>query len=86
MWEAFCEVVLNDRERNATSAEKARLEAAGNATEVNAELQYDDDANNVKPLVNNKYFQLELGLNLVFKHTFDVTHSTNYALISRLEY
>jgi hypothetical protein len=56
MWEAFCEIVHNDRERNATSAEKARLEAAGNASGDNAELQDNDDANNVKPLVNNKYF------------------------------
>jgi hypothetical protein len=56
MWEAFCEVVHSDRERNATSAEKTRREAAGNATEDNAELLDDDDADNVKPLVNNKYF------------------------------
>ena len=56
MWEAFCEVVHSDRERNASSAEKARREAAGNATEDNAELLDDDDADNVKPLVNNNYF------------------------------
>ncbi len=80
MWEAFCEVVHNDRERNATSAEQARLEAAGNATGDNADLQDDDDADNVKPLVNKNTFSfikttlgLGLGLNLVFKHTFDVT-------------
>ncbi len=66
MWQAFCEVVHTDRERNATSAEKARREAAGSATEYNAELQDDADADNVKPLVNDKYFYLGLGLNLVF--------------------
>jgi hypothetical protein len=37
-------------------AEQARLEAAGNATGDNAPHQDDDDADNVKPLVNKKYF------------------------------
>ena len=56
MWEAFCEVVYNDRERNATTAEQARLEAAGNATGDNADLQDDADADNVKPLVHKNTF------------------------------
>ncbi len=56
MWEAFCEVVHEDRELHATSAEQARLESAGNPTGNNRDLQDDDDAANLKPLVNNKYF------------------------------
>lgn len=51
-WEQFLEIVFNDRERNAETAEQARLAGNGVGTEDNANIV---DAE-VKPLCNKKYW------------------------------
>ena len=52
-WEAFCEIVFNDRFRNAEAAELARLAGQGVGYVVNDEV---DDEDEPKSLVNKKYF------------------------------
>jgi hypothetical protein len=52
-WEVFCEIVFNDRFRNAEAAELARLEGHGVG---NAAVDEVDDEEDPKSLVNKKYF------------------------------
>ena len=61
MWEAFSEIVYNDRERNAETAEQARLAGHGVGGVGN-----EDNAGTVKEpvksLCNKKYWQLPLNV------------------------
>ena len=78
MWEQFCELVYNDRSRNAEAAELARLQGHGVGSAVD-EVDVEEEP---KSLVNKKYFQpsskhafimtLKLTFNVPFKHTFNV--------------
>ena len=52
MWEAFSEIVFNDRERNAETAEQARLAGHGVGNEDNAGTVEEP----VKSLCNKKYW------------------------------
>jgi hypothetical protein len=52
MWEAFCDIVFNDRERNAETAEQARLAGNGVGNEDNADIVEAE----VKSLCNEKYW------------------------------
>ena len=53
MWEQFCELVYNDRFRNAEAAELARLQGHGVGYAVD---EVDDEEEPTKSLVNKKYF------------------------------
>jgi hypothetical protein len=52
IWEAFCDIVFNDRERNAETAEQARRPGNGVANEDNADIVEAEG----KPLCNKKYW------------------------------
>ena len=55
-WEQLCEIVYNDRSRNAETAELARLQGHG---VVNAAVDDNEEMNDeeeVKPFVNKKYY------------------------------
>ncbi len=52
MWEAFCDIVFNDRERNAETAEQARLARHGVGNEDNADIVEAE----VKSLCKKKYW------------------------------
>jgi hypothetical protein len=52
MWEAFSEIVFNDRERNAETAEQARLAGIGIGIEDNVETVEQP----VKSLCKKKYW------------------------------
>ncbi len=53
MWEQFCEIVYNDRSRNAEAAELARLQGHGVGNAAVDEVAAEEEA---KSLVNKKYF------------------------------
>jgi hypothetical protein len=54
-WEAFCELVYNDRNRNAEAAEEARLRGVGVLVgAANVDEGADEEVS--KPLVDKKYF------------------------------
>ena len=54
MWESFCDIVFNDRERNAETAEQARLAGIGVGNEDNAETVKEPEP--VKSLCKKKYW------------------------------
>ena len=54
-WEAFCELVLNDRNRNAEAAEEARLRGVGVLVGA-ANVDKDADEEVAEPLVDERYF------------------------------
>ena len=55
LWEAFCELVFNDRELNAEAAEEARLRGVG-VLVGGANVDEGADEEVSKPLVDKKYF------------------------------
>ena len=54
-WEAFCELVFNDRNRNAEAAEEARLRGVGVLVGA-ANVDKDADEEVAEPLVDERYF------------------------------
>ena len=54
-WKAFCELVFNDRKRNAEAAEEARLRGVGVLVGA-ANVDKDADEEVAEPLVDERYF------------------------------